>query len=142
MGIRLPTLLLNAKQIFRTQAVSTRCHSNIPKGHIAVYVGENRRKRFVVPVSYLNHPSFLSLLNRAEEEFGFNHPSGGLTIPCKEDAFIDLTSRLHTSWKVEQTKAIISYQKSVEQFCQLLFSFLFEENQSRIPLYIDFLYKY
>ncbi|KAA0045669.1 auxin-responsive protein SAUR23-like [Cucumis melo var. makuwa] len=97
MGFRLPTLLLNAKQIFRTQAVSTRCHSNIPKGHIAVYVGENRRKRFVVPVSYLNHPSFLSLLNRAEEEFGFNHPSGGLTIPCKEDAFIDLTSRLHTS---------------------------------------------
>ncbi|CAK9326508.1 unnamed protein product [Citrullus colocynthis] len=97
MGIRLPSILLNAKQIFRMQSISTRCHSNIPKGHIAVYVGETRRKRFVVPVSYLNHPSFLSLLNRAEEEFGFNHPSGGLTIPCKEDAFIDLTSRLHTS---------------------------------------------
>jgi SAUR family protein len=51
----------------------------------------------VVPISYINHPSFLALLNQSEEEFGFNHPMGGLTIPCKEDAFIDLTSRLHDS---------------------------------------------
>ncbi|WOG86908.1 hypothetical protein DCAR_0206127 [Daucus carota subsp. sativus] len=35
-----------------------------------------------------------SLLSQAEEEFGFNHPEGGLTIPCSVDIFIDLTSRL------------------------------------------------
>ncbi|KAG5574328.1 hypothetical protein H5410_054462 [Solanum commersonii] len=27
------------------------------------------------------------LLTQAEEQFGFDHPMGGLTIPCKEDVF-------------------------------------------------------
>lgn len=86
MGIRLPF----AKQ--------TSLKSNVPKGHVAVYVGELQKKRFVVPISYLSHPLFVDLLNRAEEEFGFNHPMGGLTIPCKEDTFINLTSQLRASW--------------------------------------------
>ncbi|KAG5007918.1 hypothetical protein AAZX31_09G200000 [Glycine max] len=93
MGIlRLPFMVhANAKQ-----TSSSSFKSNVPKGHVAVYVvGElQKNKRFVVPISYLNHPLFLDLLNRAEEEFGFNHPLGGLTIPCKEDAFINLTSQL------------------------------------------------
>ncbi|GFQ08598.1 auxin-induced protein 15a [Phtheirospermum japonicum] len=52
------------------------------------------KKRFVIPVSYLKHSSFQELLFQAEEEYGFDHPMGGLTIPCSEDLFIDLTSRL------------------------------------------------
>ncbi|XP_038706671.1 auxin-induced protein 15A-like [Tripterygium wilfordii] len=71
--------------------------ANVPRGHIAVYVGERYRKRFVIPISYLNHPLFQQLLNRAEEEFGFDHPMGGLTIPCSEDYFINLTSALSCS---------------------------------------------
>ncbi|KAL2254830.1 UNVERIFIED_CONTAM: Indole-3-acetic acid-induced protein ARG7 [Sesamum indicum] len=67
---------------------------DVPKGHLAVYVGESERKRFVIPVSYLNHPSFQDLLFQAEEEFGFDHPMGGITIPCSEELFIDLTSQL------------------------------------------------
>ncbi|KAL0334647.1 UNVERIFIED_CONTAM: Indole-3-acetic acid-induced protein ARG7 [Sesamum radiatum] len=66
----------------------------VPKGHFAVYIGESEKKRFVIPVSYLNHPSFQDLLCQVEEEFGFHHPMGGLTIPCSEDLFIELTSRL------------------------------------------------
>ena len=97
MGIRLQSILLNAKQILKMQAMSARNQFDVPKGHIAVYVGEIQRKRFVVPISYLKHPSFVDLLNRSEEEFGFCHPRGGLTIPCREDAFINLTARLHTS---------------------------------------------
>ncbi|KAF6139151.1 hypothetical protein GIB67_002413 [Kingdonia uniflora] len=54
---------------------------DVPKGHLAVYVGENKKKRAVVPLSYLKHPSFQDLLSRVEEEFGFNHSIGGLTIP-------------------------------------------------------------
>ncbi|KGN61884.1 auxin-responsive protein SAUR21 [Cucumis sativus] len=92
MGIRLPSLLLNAKQILKKHV-----QFDVPKGHIAVYVGDIQRKRFLVPISYLNHPTFMALLKRAEEEFGYNHPMGGLTIPCREDAFMDLTSRLHSS---------------------------------------------
>ncbi|MBA0704919.1 hypothetical protein Golax_017142 [Gossypium laxum] len=83
-----------AKQILKLQSRITRDRPDVPKGHIAVYVGETQRKRFVVPISVLNHPSFNDLLKRAEEEFGFNHPMGGLTIPCREDAFLNLTSRL------------------------------------------------
>ncbi|KAG5624850.1 hypothetical protein H5410_010068 [Solanum commersonii] len=67
---------------------------DVPKGHCAVYVGEEQKKRFVIPISFLNQPSFQDLLSQAEEEFGFDHPMGGLTIPCKEDVFINLTSRL------------------------------------------------
>nr|CAN62606.1 hypothetical protein VITISV_016867 [Vitis vinifera] len=71
--------------------------ANVPKGHFAVYVGESQKKRFVIPISYLNHPLFQDLLHRAEEEFGFDHPMGGLTIPCSEDYFISLTSHLSCS---------------------------------------------
>ncbi|XP_048234295.1 uncharacterized protein LOC107262119 [Ricinus communis] len=68
---------------------------DIPRGYLAVYVGENQKKRFIVPISMLDEPSFQELLRRAEEEFGFNHPMGGLTIPCREDTFLDITSRLN-----------------------------------------------
>ena len=70
--------------------------TKVPKGCFAVYVGEEQ-KRFVVPVSYLNEPEFQELLSMAEEEFGYDHPTGGLTIPCREDMFIDLTSRFAVS---------------------------------------------
>ncbi|KAI3447967.1 hypothetical protein Pfo_004632 [Paulownia fortunei] len=68
--------------------------TDVPKGYFSVYVGESEMKRYVIPLSFLNHPSFQDLLSQAEEEFGFHHPMGGLTIPCSEDLFIDLTHRL------------------------------------------------
>ncbi|KAJ0252140.1 SAUR-like auxin-responsive protein family [Hirschfeldia incana] len=84
MAIRL-SRVINSKQSQKQQ-------SRVPKGHVAVYVGEEmeNKKRFVVPISCLNHPSFQGLLSRAEEEFGFNHPIGGLTIPCREEIFVGL----------------------------------------------------
>ncbi|BFG41351.1 hypothetical protein CerSpe_276250 [Prunus speciosa] len=41
-------------------------------------------------------PAFQELLSEAEEEFGFDHPTGGLTIPCRQDAFLDLISHLNS----------------------------------------------
>ncbi|KAL8197693.1 hypothetical protein R6Q59_001638 [Mikania micrantha] len=67
---------------------------DVPKGHLAVYVGENEKRRLVVPISYLEQPLFQSLLRRSEEEFGFDHPMGGLTFSCHEDAFFELTTIL------------------------------------------------
>ncbi|PPS15985.1 hypothetical protein GOBAR_AA04591 [Gossypium barbadense] len=72
----------------------------VPKGYFAVYVGENQ-KRFVIPVSFLNQPSFQDLLGMSQEEFGYSHPTGGLTIPCNEDIFLDVTSRLNYSGALE-----------------------------------------
>ncbi|KAB2042973.1 hypothetical protein ES319_D02G255900v1 [Gossypium barbadense] len=78
MGARLPWMISGAKQILKLQSFITREKADIvPKGHVAVYVGETPRKRFVVPIM------------RAEEEFRFDHPMGGLTIPCREDAFVN-----------------------------------------------------
>lgn len=96
MAIRLPGVL--AKQSLRrsvlaaNKAVSRSL--DVPKGFLPVSVGEAEKKRFVVPVSYLNQPSFQNLLSKAEEEFGFDHPMGGLTIPCTEDTFLDVTFSL------------------------------------------------
>lgn len=74
----------------RSQGVSA-----IPKGYFAVYVGESQKKRFVIPITYLNQPWFQELLSQTEEEFGYHHPIGGLTIHCEDDIFIDLISRLN-----------------------------------------------
>ncbi|KAL5713467.1 hypothetical protein ACHQM5_015538 [Ranunculus cassubicifolius] len=92
MAIRLPSI----PHVKRTlpRSLSNTETLVVPKGHIAVFVGESQKKRFVVPLSYFNHSLFQDLLNQAEEEYGFNHPMGGLTIPCDEDTFLDLTQRL------------------------------------------------
>ncbi|MCL7051043.1 hypothetical protein MKW94_022509 [Papaver nudicaule] len=70
--------------------------ATIPKGHFTVYVGETQiKKRFVVPISYLNHSCVQELLNQAGEEFGFDYPMGGVTIPCSEETFMNVTSQLN-----------------------------------------------
>ncbi|MCL7044194.1 hypothetical protein MKW94_002566 [Papaver nudicaule] len=67
----------------------------IPKGHFAVYVGDTQfKKRFVIPISYLSHSCVQELLNQAGEEFGFDYPMGGVTIPCSEETFMNVTSQL------------------------------------------------
>ncbi|WOG86898.1 hypothetical protein DCAR_0206117 [Daucus carota subsp. sativus] len=93
MGIRMPRIP-HVKKIFQGSSFATTAVSDVPKGCLAVYVGESQRKRFVVPISYLAEPAFQDLLCQAEEEFGFDHPEGGLTISCREDVFTDIASSL------------------------------------------------
>ncbi|XP_007041977.2 PREDICTED: auxin-responsive protein SAUR21 [Theobroma cacao] len=95
MGFRLPRIVSAKQSLKRTLSLSET--TPVPKGHFAVYVGEAEKKRFVVPISFLKDPSFQNLLSQAEEEYGFNHPRGALTIPCSEEAFIDLTCSLQSS---------------------------------------------
>jgi len=87
MGFRLPVIIRRASNQASSKGV------DVPKGYLAVYVGEEI-KRFVIPISYLNQPSFQELLSQAEEQFEYDHLMGGLTIPCREDVFLDITSRL------------------------------------------------
>ncbi|KAE8663541.1 Auxin-induced protein 6B [Hibiscus syriacus] len=105
MGIPLPAMMLHATETIRRWSVSKhQCSYQtssavnvVQKGHFAVYVGdEEKNRRFVVPISYLKHPLFQALLNQAEEEFGFDHHTvGRLLVPCAEDEFIKLTSRIN-----------------------------------------------
>ncbi|KAF9684438.1 hypothetical protein SADUNF_Sadunf04G0118300 [Salix dunnii] len=89
--------IMNAKQILRRSSLHANHATEVPKGYFAVYAGESQKKRFTLPISFLNQPSFQELLRKAEEEFRFNHPMGGLTLPCREDTFIDIISGLNSS---------------------------------------------
>lgn len=105
MGIGLIERLLHAKNVTGRRSTVLRLQlshkkttrPSVPKGHFPIYVGEEEKKRFVIPISYLKHPSFQNLLSRAEEEFGIDHQMGGLTIPYAEIEFIVLTSHLNSS---------------------------------------------
>ncbi|KAL7238704.1 hypothetical protein ACSBR2_004741 [Camellia fascicularis] len=99
MAICMPRII-HAKQILRRSSSwkanqeASSAAVDVPKGYLAVYVRESKKKGFEIPISYLNQPSFQDLLSQAEEEFGFDHPMGGFTIPYKEVIFINLTSQL------------------------------------------------
>ncbi|PHT58137.1 Auxin-responsive protein SAUR32 [Capsicum baccatum] len=68
---------------------------SVPKGHLAVYVGEQEDDtcRVVVPVIYFNHPLFAELLREAEMVYGYNY-SGGIQIPCRISEFENVKSRI------------------------------------------------
>ncbi|KAK9690962.1 hypothetical protein RND81_09G166600 [Saponaria officinalis] len=92
MAIRFHRILSSVKQGLKQQSVI----SKVPKGYIPVYVGDKADKqRYMVPLSYLRDPRFQGLLHRVEEEFGFNHSMGGLTLRCTEETFFHLTSQLN-----------------------------------------------
>ncbi|CAI9299386.1 unnamed protein product [Lactuca saligna] len=98
MAILMPHVS-QAKKILKrsfSNGSSTTKSMDIPKGCLTVYVGEQEKKRFVVPLWFLMQPTFHELLDKDEEEFGYNHPMGGLTIPCSDYTFTDLASRLGT----------------------------------------------
>ncbi|KAG6779595.1 auxin-induced protein 15A-like [Populus alba] len=95
MGFHLSSIL-RAKQFLQlSSSAAGKAASNVPNGCLAVYVGEFQKKRFIIPISYLNEPIFQDLLSQSEEEFEYHHPMGGLTIPCKEDLFHDVICSLN-----------------------------------------------
>ncbi|CAK9186547.1 unnamed protein product [Ilex paraguariensis] len=71
---------------------------SVPKGHMAVYVGQKDGdfRRILVPVMYFNHPLFGDLLREAEKEYGYNHP-GGITLPCRISEFESVKTRIKAS---------------------------------------------
>ncbi|KAI5666363.1 hypothetical protein M9H77_16216 [Catharanthus roseus] len=60
---------------------------DVKEGHFAVIAVDEHNdqlimKRFIIPLSYLTHPTFLRLLEIAAEEYGFDR-EGALMIPCR-----------------------------------------------------------
>ncbi|PWA92735.1 Auxin responsive SAUR protein [Artemisia annua] len=94
MGLQKLPRIVNAK-LGKQRILSPSSATETPKGYFSIYVGESRKKRFLVPLAYLRHPSFQALLNLAQDEFGYTHPMGGLTFPCKEETFIEVTQDIH-----------------------------------------------
>lgn len=73
------------KFLKRTLSDSSSSSTIVPKGYLAVCVGEEL-KRFIIPTEYLSHQAFHILLREAEEEFGFQQ-TGVLRIPCEVAVF-------------------------------------------------------
>ncbi|KAK1302218.1 hypothetical protein QJS10_CPB12g01657 [Acorus calamus] len=69
------------------------------KGYLVVRVGmegdDGGFRRFTIPISYLSHPLFMDLLEKAQDVYGF-HSSGPLMLPCSVDDF------LHLRWRIER----------------------------------------
>lgn len=94
-------LTAGAKSILKVKAESgydqlgAEPDPSVPKGHLAVYVGQKDGElhRVMVPVIYFNHPLFGELLKETEEEFGFHH-EGGITIPCRVTEFERVKTRI------------------------------------------------
>ncbi|CAN1308042.1 Auxin-responsive protein SAUR36 [Linum perenne] len=71
---------------------SRACVKPVPKGQLAVYVGQ-KDGEVLVPVIYINHPLFGELLKEAQEEYGFDQ-EGGITIPCPFAEFERVKTRI------------------------------------------------
>lgn len=120
------TIVYNMR--FRQLLTRSQGVSAIPKGYCAVYVGESQKKRFVIPITCLNQPCFQDLLRKTDEEFGYHHPMGGLTIHCRHDFFTNLISHLNVLWEI-YWHSIVYYQsidtRNNQQYVHFFFIFLF-----------------
>ncbi|KAK4393745.1 Auxin-responsive protein SAUR15 [Sesamum angolense] len=71
----------------------------VKKGWMAVQVGledeDGGFQRFSIPISYLYHPLFQRLLDKAREVYGY-HADGPLMLPCSVEDF------LHLRWRIEK----------------------------------------
>ena len=81
---------MGSKHLIHLPSIGQSSHGKkqaVPKGCLAVKVGRgDDQQRFVVPVTYFNHPLFMQLLKEAEKEFGFAQ-KGTITIPCNIQEF-------------------------------------------------------
>jgi SAUR family protein len=58
---------------------------DVKKGHFAVTATKGEEpKRFIVELNHLTNPDFLSLLEQAKEEYGFQQ-EGVLAVPCRPE---------------------------------------------------------
>jgi len=91
-----------------------------PSGYIFVFVG-HERKRFTIPLRFLNLNIFKCLLKEAAEEFGLG-VKGCLVLPCEMDFFREIVKHV----KKDEHK----YGKfSLEEFANMIFN-SYEENNN------------
>ncbi|KAK8716356.1 hypothetical protein V6N13_043668 [Hibiscus sabdariffa] len=71
--------------------------AKVKKGWLAVEVGleddERGFRRFVIPISYLYHPLFEQLLDKAHQLYDYN-TTGPLKLPCSVDDFLHIKRRV------------------------------------------------
>ncbi|GFP87049.1 auxin-induced protein 10a5 [Phtheirospermum japonicum] len=87
-------------------------------------------QRFSIPISYLYHPLFQNLLDKAREVYGYN-TSGPLMLPCSVE---DL---LHLRWRIEKEQPVTAAATTTDISFRLLLlsrSILVNNRTSTYPL--------
>ncbi|XP_012571203.1 auxin-responsive protein SAUR21 [Cicer arietinum] len=100
--------------IGRNKSTSTYVPEDVKEGHFGVIAEggkEEESKRFVLPLRCLTNPTFVRLLEQAEEEYGFDH-EGALTIPCNPS---ELHKMLQKQWQQEEGGAEKCYNMEFMQ---------------------------
>ncbi|CAN1252971.1 Auxin-responsive protein SAUR32 [Linum perenne] len=93
-------LKIVAKKLQKSLNSLGKKEANVPgdvkEGHFAVLAveGIEEPQRFVVPLSYLTHPTFMRLLEQAAEEYGFDGHEGALAVPCRPSEFQRILAEL------------------------------------------------
>ncbi|KAL5730235.1 hypothetical protein ACHQM5_003083 [Ranunculus cassubicifolius] len=91
---------------FEERAESFSVPKDVKEGHFAVIaIGDGQPKRYIVALSYLTHPAFRRLLEKAAEEYGFDHESA-LTIPCRSS---ELETILAQQWNREMKASNVGW---------------------------------
>lgn len=81
------------KKLKKTLLLQGRNSGETKGGHFVVIAEDgDETKRFVVPLSCLTNPTFLRLLELAEEKYGFGR-DGAVTIPCRPNELEMLLER-------------------------------------------------
>ncbi|CAN6480822.1 unnamed protein product [Victoria cruziana] len=96
----------------RSRKVETEDESGLggfSKGHFAVYAVDG--KRYLVPLTFLNHPIFKELLGMAEEEFGLDG-HGPLRLPCDRELMDYIVSLLNRNPSQQIEQALLSLTSS------------------------------
>uniref|UniRef100_A0A6N2LHM7 Auxin-responsive protein n=1 Tax=Salix viminalis TaxID=40686 RepID=A0A6N2LHM7_SALVM len=106
-----------------TQKMSNSQEDNkkkVKKGCIAVRVGLEEKmadSKICDSISYLYHPLFKRLLEKAHEVYGY-HTTGPLWLPCSVDDF------LHLRWRIERGRSSEPPQSLQQHLLALIFSLL------------------
>ncbi|KAI3890201.1 hypothetical protein MKX03_023383 [Papaver bracteatum] len=77
--------------------------NHVPRNYVAILVGQ-KEERFVIPVRYLNHPKFMTLLKEAEQVYGFRH-KGNIILPCHVDEFLNVQSFIEQETTMSTTSS-------------------------------------
>nr|KAJ0223513.1 hypothetical protein LSAT_V11C200067770 [Lactuca sativa] len=80
MGIHMPRIIQGRQILQRSLSNGTRTTKRIYRKGILQFMLESMKRS--------------DLLRETEEEFGYAHSMGGLTIPCCEQTFFDIATRL------------------------------------------------
>ncbi|KAL8218407.1 hypothetical protein R6Q57_021780 [Mikania cordata] len=84
---------------------------DVKEGHFAVIAVDGyKERRFVVHVSYLKHDSFVKLLERAAEEYGFDH-EGAVVIPCRPSELERVMAQQEVQEKMFSCKPLFTFAK-------------------------------